>query len=92
MVSFGQQGQRLRDQAAVTGIHGTAAMDGLLHIDITSNERDVLLRGLRYVRSSIMLETRDPNPEDSCRRSGMLDEIQNLCQRLENTDPLTVQV
>ena len=67
-------------------------MDGLLHIDITSHERDVLLRGLRYVRSSTMLETRDPNPEDSCRRSGMLDEIQNLCQRLENTDPLTVQV
>ncbi|MEI7699403.1 MAG: hypothetical protein WCK86_06395 [Planctomycetia bacterium] len=66
-------------------------MDGLLHIDITSHEREVLLRGLRYVRSSIMLETREPSPEDTCRRSGMLDEIQNLCQRLESTDPVAVR-
>jgi hypothetical protein len=55
--------QRLRDQAAATGIHRTSAMDGLLHIDITSHERDVLLRGLRYVRSSIMLENARRNPE-----------------------------
>lgn len=65
-------------------------MDGLLHIELTSHERDVLLRGLRYVRSAIMLETREPSSEDTHRRSGMLDEIQNLSQRLENTDPLPV--
>ncbi len=65
-------------------------MDGLLQIELTSHERDVLLRGLRYVRSAIMLETREPSPEDTHRRSGLLDEIQNLSQRLENTDPLPV--
>ena len=65
-------------------------MDGLLQIELTSHERDVLLRGLRYVRSAIMLETREPSSEDTRIRSGMLDEIQNLSQRLENTDPLPV--
>jgi hypothetical protein len=65
-------------------------MDGLLQIELTSQERDVLLRGLRYVRSAVMLETREPSAEDTHRRSGLLDEIQNLSQRLENTDPLPV--
>jgi hypothetical protein len=66
------------------------AMDGLLQIELTSHERDVLLRGLRYVRSAIMLETREPCADDTRVRSGLLDEIQNLSQRLENTDPLPV--
>lgn len=65
-------------------------MASLLQVELTSDERDVLLRGLRYVRSAIMLETREPSVEDSRRRSNLLDEIQNLSQRLENSDPLAV--
>jgi hypothetical protein len=65
-------------------------MDRLLQVELTSHERDVLLRGLRYVRSAIMLETRDPSSEDTRRRLSQLDEIQNLSQRLENSDPLAV--
>ncbi len=67
-------------------------MDGMLQIELTSHERDVLLRGLRYVRSAIMLELRDPTSEDELDRSGKLDEIQNLSQRLESTDPIGVRV
>jgi hypothetical protein len=52
----------------------------------------MLVRGLRYVRSAIMLELRDPTRDDEFRRSVMLDEIQNLSQRLESTDPLGVRV
>jgi hypothetical protein len=37
-----------------------------------------------------MLETRDPSSEDTRRRLSQLDEIQNLSQRLENSDPLAV--
>lgn len=59
---------------------------GLMQIEMTPHERDVLLRGLRYVRSSIMLELREPAKDDACRRSMDLDEIQMLCQRLESTD------
>ncbi|MFN9236271.1 MAG: hypothetical protein ACK6D4_16685 [Planctomyces sp.] len=65
-------------------------MDSLLQVELTSHERDELLRGLRYVRSAIMLETRDPSSEDTRRRLSQLDEIQNLSQRLENSDPLAV--
>jgi hypothetical protein len=65
-------------------------MASLLQVELTSDERDVLLRGLRYVRSAIMLETREPSVEDTRRRCSLLDEIQNLSQRLENSDPLAV--
>ena len=64
-------------------------MDDVLQIELTTHERDVLVRGLRYVRRSIMLETRDPTQQDELRRSGLIDEIQMLSQRLEATDPLT---
>ncbi len=67
-------------------------MDGMLQIDLTPQERDILVRGLRYVRSSIMLEVRNPTRDDEYRRSAMLDEIQNLSQRLESADPLGVRV
>jgi hypothetical protein len=67
-------------------------MDGMLQVELTTQERDILVRGLRYVRSSIMLELRDPTREDEFRRSLLLDEIQNLSQRLESTDPIGVRV
>lgn len=67
-------------------------MDSLVQVELTVHERDMLLRGLRYVRSSVMLEMRDPTPEDTCRRSHLLDAIQNLSQRLENAEPLGVPV
>jgi hypothetical protein len=71
---------------------GLLPMDGTLQVELTPQERDVLLRGLRFVRSAIMLETRNPSREDEFRRATMLDEIQNLSQRLESTDPLGVRV
>lgn len=64
-------------------------MENVLHVELTTSERDVLLQGLRYVRRSIMLETREPVPSDEARRSDLLDDIQMLSQRLEATDPLT---
>lgn len=63
-------------------------MENLLHVELSTSERDVLLRGLRYVRRSIMLETREPVASDEARRSDLLDDIQMLSQRLEATDPL----
>ncbi len=63
-------------------------MNDVLQVELTTHERDVLLRGLRYVRRSVMLETRDPTREDELRRSGLIDEILMLSQRLEATDPL----
>jgi hypothetical protein len=76
--------------APVCSVQDSFKMDSLLQVELTSHERDVLLRGLRYVRSAIMLETRDPSSDDTRRRLSQLDEIQNLSQRLENSDPLAV--
>jgi len=67
-------------------------MDSLLQVELSSHERDVLLRGLRYVRSAIMLELRDPRPEDENRRSGQLDAIRTLAERLESSDALGARV
>lgn len=67
-------------------------MDSLLHVELSAHERDVLLRGLRYVRSAIMLELRDPDPEDARLRSGQLDEIQLLSQRLASSDAMGARV
>ena len=39
-------------------------IDGMLQVELTTQERDMLVRGLRYVRSAIMLELREPNRED----------------------------
>jgi hypothetical protein len=63
-------------------------MNDVLQVELTTHERDVLLRGLRSVRRSVMLETRDPTKEDELRRTGLIDEIHMLSQRLEATDPL----
>lgn len=61
-------------------------MTDLMHVDLTEHERDLLLKGLRFVRRSIMLEMREPSAQDTLRRSGLLDEVQNLSQRLEASE------
>ena len=67
-------------------------MDSMFQVELTPHERDVLLRGLRYVRSAIMLEQRDPTPDDEQYRSGMLDEIQLLATRLQSSDALGARI
>ena len=71
-------------------IGAVVVSNGMMQIEVSSHEKDVLLRGLRYVRSSILLELREPEKDDTYRRSTALDEIQMLCQRLESTDPQLV--
>ncbi len=68
-------------------IGAVVVVNGMMQIEVSTHERDVLLRGLRYVRSSIMLQLREPEKDDTYHRSMDLDEIQMLCQRLESTDP-----
>ena len=75
-------------QAQIDTYRERNAMDDVLQVELTTHERDVLLRGLRFVRRSVMLETREPSKEDELRRSGILDEIQMLSQRLEATGPV----
>lgn len=53
------------------------------HLDLTPQQRDLLLEGLRYIRSSRRLSFRDPlNPEDA-QRDNDLREIAGLMGQLE---------
>ena len=67
-------------------------MDSLIHVDLTEQERKIIMKGLRYVRSSIMLETREPTDDNVRGRSVALDEIQMLSQRLDVSDPAQTRV
>lgn len=57
-------------------------MSDTVNVELTQTERDYLLRGLSFVRSSILLETRDPVPEDEARRIDDLNAIALLVDRL----------
>ena len=54
-------------------------------LDLTTEECDILVKGLRYVRSSIMLDPQDSTPEDQQVRSLQINKIQNLMSRLGKT-------
>jgi hypothetical protein len=67
-------------------------MDSFLQVELTPHEREILLRGLRYVRSSILLQLRDPCPEDQHHRAAQLDQIQGLSKRLESSDAMGAHI
>ena len=58
-------------------------MSDSLTIDLTKQQRDTLLRGLRFVRSSIMLDMHDPDPESDEKLGEGLKEIASLVHVLE---------
>ncbi|MEZ6055915.1 MAG: hypothetical protein R3C01_04350 [Planctomycetaceae bacterium] len=49
-----------------------------LKIEITPGQQELLLRGLRFVRSSVALEMKDYTPEVEQDRRQKYDEIQQL--------------
>jgi len=51
-------------------------------VALTKRDRDILLRGLRYVRSSLMLDVHDPDPELDADRENQLQQIQSLVDQL----------
>lgn len=59
-------------------------------LDLTTEECDMLVTGLRYIRRSIMLEVRDPTPEDEQVRSLQINQIQNLMNRLDHSSQRNV--
>jgi hypothetical protein len=59
-------------------------MSELVHLELTNRQRELLLRGLRYVRSSRMLEIRD-NPDTIAEeRRSELNEIRHLVEMLDH--------
>lgn len=47
-------------------------------LDLTDKQQELLLRGLRFVRSSVSMECRDPSPEVEQDRQDHYEEIDRL--------------
>ena len=62
-------------------------MSETVTVGLTDSQRDLLIRGLRYVRSSVMLEVREPSSEDDDERRTQLKDIAQLVDRLGGTKP-----
>ena len=61
-------------------------MNDLLHLELTDRQRELLLRGLRFVRSSRMLEIRDSSDLTDDQRKDELGELRQLSEMLgQNT-------
>jgi hypothetical protein len=57
-------------------------MSDLLHLELTDRQRELLLRGLRFVRSSRMLEIRDSSDITDDERKVELGELRELSDLL----------
>ncbi len=66
-------------------------MNDVLQVEVSARERDVLLRGLRYVRSALLLQMRDPDADHDRWRSHLLEEIQALSHRLQPGEAVDVR-
>ena len=57
-------------------------MNDLLHLELTDRQRELLLRGLRFVRSSRILEIRDSSDLTDDQRKDELGELRQLSEML----------
>ena len=58
-----------------------------LTVGLTNDQRELLLRGLRYVRSAVLLEMDEPTPEFVAGRTSQLHEIESLVEQLNGPQP-----
>ncbi|MGH7201721.1 MAG: hypothetical protein ACREJB_14020 [Planctomycetaceae bacterium] len=65
-------------------------MHDTLSVELTEPQRELLLRGLRYVRSGVLLEQRDPTSETRREAERQLQEISDLAAQLTGAEPARV--
>lgn len=61
-------------------------MSETLNVGLTKQQRDIILRGLRYVRSSALLEPREPSAEVEADRRSQLKEIGQIVAVLTGSE------
>ncbi len=71
-----------------TVLPGVPPMEATLNMDLTEEQRTLVLEGLRYVRSSRKLAFRDPLAPPDPQREGDLRVVNSLLERL---DPRTLR-
>lgn len=62
-------------------------MSETLTVGLTKPQRELLLRGLRFVRSAVLLEIREPSAEVDAERATQVREIGRLVEQLEDSRP-----
>jgi len=67
-------------------------MNEIPNVAVTRHQRDLLLQGLRFVRSSVLLEVREPSPKVDEDRAQKLQEIATLVEQLEVAQPANAPV
>ena len=60
-------------------------MNTTVNIGISENQRELLLRGLRHIRSSVLLEMRNPAENETELRNARLHDIENLVEQLSES-------
>ena len=60
-------------------------MSETLTVGLTKDQREMLLQGLRFMRSSVLLDLRDPTPEADEDRRAQLQKIESLSEQLNGT-------
>lgn len=58
-------------------------MNETLTVGLTQQERKLLIQGLRFVRSNVMLEIVEPSPAVKQKREGQLRDIASLVDQLD---------
>jgi hypothetical protein len=62
-------------------------MGETLTVGLTTQQRELLLKGLRFCRSAVALEIREPSPEVDADRARQILEIRRLAEQLEDARP-----
>jgi hypothetical protein len=62
-------------------------MSETMNVGLTDQQREILLRGLRFVRSAVALEFREPSPEVDNDRAVQYRTIGELVAQLEGARP-----
>jgi hypothetical protein len=62
-------------------------MSETVSVGLTEPQREILLRGLRFVRSSVALDVHASTPELDAERTTKLREIRQLAEYLEGVRP-----
>lgn len=57
-------------------------MSAIGSVELSKQECELLIRGLRYIRSALMLDIRDPEPKQDSQRTAQLTQISALADRL----------
>ena len=62
-------------------------MSSPMPLELNQEQRDVLLRGLRFVRSAAMLTPEDPTERSVAKRNAELQKISELASLLDGMPP-----